>query len=93
MNPAARVIKAFGGPAKLAEILGRDPSRIYRWTYPEERGGTGGAIPGGGKTIKKILTAAEDRGIKLSAADCVDDSEDEAKPRRSRFRRSALAAA
>lgn len=42
---ADRVIATFGGARKLAALLDRTPSAIYKWTYPRERGGTAGYIP------------------------------------------------
>lgn len=50
LTQAERVLKKFGGARRLSAILlvvgkPRDPSCIYRWTYPKEKGGTGGLIP------------------------------------------------
>jgi hypothetical protein len=50
---AARVIKKFGSPYKLAKAMKevlpkheqRNASSIYRWLYPTHQGGTGGVIP------------------------------------------------
>ena len=39
------LIAKFGGPAKVAEICDRTVSRVRRWTYPAERGGSDGIIP------------------------------------------------
>jgi len=69
-TPAARAIAAFGGAIKLAAAIKRDPSAVYRWTYPAGRKGTGGAIPL--KIIPEILRAARERGITLTANDLVD---------------------
>lgn len=95
MNPAKRVIEAFGGPAKFAEAIGRDVSRIHRWTYPQDRGGTGGAIPGGTKMLQTILDAARTKGINLSLDDLVNADPDVAAKtlRRKRGSKSALSAA
>lgn len=90
MNPAKRVIDAFGGAGNLAKAIGRDVSRVHRWTYPENRGGTGGAIPGGTKMLKKILALAKKRQIDLSLYDLVNDSSDQTK---SKQRKSHSAAA
>ena len=43
-TPAARIIARFGVPA-LAGWTGRHRSRIHAWTWPTDKGGTGGAIP------------------------------------------------
>jgi hypothetical protein len=97
MNPAKRVIEAFGGPAKFADAIGRNVSRIHRWTYPEGRGGTGGAIPGGTKMLQTILDAAKVRGINLSLDDLVnadpDPSAEKVGRKRKRTGKSAVSAA
>lgn len=67
MNIAQRVIDKCGGPAKVAEMVGVHQSRVYRWTYPKDRGGTGGTIPS--KHQEKLLNRARRRGINLSPAD------------------------
>ena len=66
-TPAARVIAAFGGVQRVAAAIGRHSSRVHRWTYPVERGGTGGRIPG--SAVPKILKAAAERGIALTPND------------------------
>lgn len=66
-NPADRVIAAFGGVQKLAKAIGRDPSRVHRWRYPVEKGGTGGRIPG--SAVPSILAAAARENIGLTAND------------------------
>jgi len=45
MEPAKNIIELCGGVDAVAGIVGRDVTRIRRWTYPKERGGTGGLIP------------------------------------------------
>jgi hypothetical protein len=42
---ASRVIAKCGGHQVVADVLGIDVSRVYRFTYEPERGGTGGLIP------------------------------------------------
>jgi hypothetical protein len=66
-SPAEVIIEKFGGPAKVAALLDLDVSRVYRWTYPEERGGTGGFVPQ--KHQIKLLEAARTDGIALAPAD------------------------
>lgn len=51
----------------VAEILGLDVSRIYRWTYSKERGGTGGLVPQPHQL--RLLEAARVRGIALEPSD------------------------
>jgi hypothetical protein len=76
MYPAKRVIDAFEGAGNLANAIGRDVSRVHRWTYPKERGGTGGAIPGGTGMLRAILAAAKERGITLSLEDLINADPD-----------------
>lgn len=46
-------------------MTGRDPVRVRRWTYPKERGGTGGFIPT--EPAQLLLTEAVRKGIPLRA--------------------------
>lgn len=66
-EPARSIIEKCGGAQEVARITGRDVSRVYRWTYPRERGGSGGIIPHGEAT--KLLAWARETGASLSAAD------------------------
>lgn len=45
LEPAYTVITICGGFAATARMAGRSEIRVRRWTYPKERGGTGGFIP------------------------------------------------
>lgn len=67
MNVAEHVIEKCGGAAKVAEMLGVHITRVYRWTYDEGRGGTGGRIPG--KRQEELLKLAKEKGIELEPAD------------------------
>lgn len=67
MNPAQAIIDKFGGVPKVAKICGVDDSRVYRWTYPKKRGGTGGTVPQ--KHIQPLILAARARDISLKLAD------------------------
>lgn len=62
-TPAENVIKICGGFAAVAELTGRDETRVRRWTYPKERGGTGGLIPTDVQI--PLLHGARARGIDL----------------------------
>lgn len=42
---ASRIIAKCGGHQIVADALGLDVTRVYRFTYPRERYGTGGLIP------------------------------------------------
>lgn len=63
MEPAATIIELCGGASAVAEMLTRDSSRVHRWTYSKEKGGTGGRIPA--ELQEKLLTEARARGINL----------------------------
>ena len=70
LNPAHAVIQKFGGVEAVAATTGKHISRIYRWTYPRDRGGTGGLIPPA--DAQKILRAARERGLDITASDFFD---------------------
>ena len=67
MEPANTIIARFGGPAEVAGITGVHRTRVYGWTWPRHKGGTGGLIPQ--THIPKLLQAAEARGIQLDGND------------------------
>jgi hypothetical protein len=71
MNAAERIIELCGGPVVVAEICGTDISTVYRWTYPLERGGTGGTVPAG--RHQRLLSGARLRGIDLRPEHFFDD--------------------
>ena len=77
-SPADMVIEKFGGHRVVAEILGIDVSRVYRWTYSREQGGTGGSIPQ--KHQIPLMNAAREKGIILSHADFFPVETDSAQP-------------
>ena len=70
---AERVIYKFGGARDLWRMINEvapgtiDASAIYRWTYPREKGGTGGIIPT--RNLALILKAARLQGILLDEGD------------------------
>jgi hypothetical protein len=45
MEPAASIVRALGGPSKVAEIVGVHRTRVSNWMRPREKGGTDGFIP------------------------------------------------
>lgn len=67
MEPAASIITKCGGPKAVAEMLKVDVSRVWRWTYPKDRGGSDGRIPG--KHHANLLALAQERGIDLQPKD------------------------
>lgn len=71
MDPAATIIARLGGYAAVAQIAGKHISRVYRWTYPEDRGGTGGVIPQ--KSARRILAYARRNKIALPPEAFLDD--------------------
>lgn len=66
-SSAARVIQKAGGHQAVAEWLGIHISRVYRFTYPKDRGGTGGVIPAEHQST--ILQKAREAGRDLQPAD------------------------
>ncbi len=75
LQPAYGVIMRFGGPEgkltvgveTVAAITKRDPSWVYRWMYPKERGGTGGLIPS--REQKKLFDYAQKKRLPLEPED------------------------
>lgn len=76
MEPATSIIKALGGPTKVAVIAGVHRTRVHGWTRPKGVGGTGGHIPL--PHIPKLLSAAREKGIDLTADDFIPQSSEEA---------------
>lgn len=70
LNPAKSVIAKIG-LEKVREITGKDVSRVYRWMYPKERGGTGGRVPQ--DDAEKLLAYAKKNAIELTPADFFAD--------------------
>ncbi len=55
LEPANTVIEICGGFSVVAEVCQRNETRVRRWCYPKERGGTGGLIP---SDMQQLLMAA-----------------------------------
>lgn len=66
-EPARTVIEKLGGFRAVADMLGKDVTRIYRWTYPKERGGTEGHVPA--KDARRLIDIARTEGLDLSPSD------------------------
>ena len=66
-NIAQHIIQKCGGPAVIANWADISVQSVYRWTYPRERGGTGGLIPS--EHQYPLLEKARAAGIDLSPAD------------------------
>lgn len=68
-DQARTIIDRFGGFPAVAQALGVDVTRVYRWTYPKDRGGTGGTIPA--RHYPALLEEARRRAIDLTADDLI----------------------
>jgi len=64
---AQRVIEKCGGHRVVAEMVGVDVCNVFRWTYPKDRGGTGGLIPARHQPL--LLERARERRVPLTPAD------------------------
>ena len=64
LEPAKSIIAKIGID-KVSEITGKHVSRVYRWMYPKDRGGTGGFIPQA--DVPTLLSYAKANNIDLSA--------------------------
>lgn len=67
MDPAYSIIAKLGGADAVAVATGKSRTRVYRWTYPVERGGTGGVIPT--KSARRLLKHARTNRIALTEAE------------------------
>lgn len=67
-DPAKTIIEYLGGAHKVAAIVNKHPSRVYRWAYPsEKREGQGGLIPS--KDQIKLLDFCHSHKIDLKPED------------------------
>ncbi|MCV2448484.1 helix-turn-helix domain-containing protein [Paracoccus sp. DMF] len=67
MEPASSIISSLGGASEVAKILGIHRTRPWNWTRPKSLGGTGGVVPF--QHVPKLISAARDAGVELSAED------------------------
>jgi len=80
VNSASRITRKFGSAYKLAAMLSAEAGRVIhvstvrRWTYPQERGGTGGHIPY--KFHELVWTAAKHNDITLHPEEFVNLEDD-----------------
>ena len=70
MTIAGRIIEKCGGVSRTAELVGRSKSWVYRWTYPKDKGGTGGSVPRSAQ--EALLDAARKGKVQISPADFFD---------------------
>jgi len=66
-EPATTIINRCGGVSVVAEWLKLNPTSVQRWTYPKERGGTGGLVPS--KRQEALMRAAREHGKVLRPED------------------------
>lgn len=66
LDPARSIIRKIGVDV-VASVTGKHVSRVYRWMYPKERGGTGGLIPHGDALV--LLEYAQANDVELTAND------------------------
>lgn len=67
MSAAERVIAICGGVKRTAELAEATENWVTRWTYPVDRGGTGGRVPA--KAQERLMRAAAEGLVALSPAD------------------------
>jgi hypothetical protein len=67
IDATQRIITKLGGARVVADALKIAVTTVYRWTYPVNRGGTGGNIPI--KRMNQIIAYASKKGIRLSIKD------------------------
>lgn len=76
LEPAFSIIFRLGGLGIVQSVTGASRTRVYRWTQPKEKGGTGGIIPL--NHAPKLLSYARETGVSLSANDFLPIEEDAA---------------
>ena len=64
LEPAHTIIGICGGYDAVAGIVGRSGVQVRRWTYPRDRGGTGGLIPSECAAI--LMRHARETGLPLA---------------------------
>ena len=67
LEPAKTVIDKLGGYELVASIIGRHPTRVYRWMRPVSAGGTNGLVPA--KYQGVLLDWARANGVRLRPQD------------------------
>lgn len=72
LEPANTIITKLGGPVAVAKIVNRDQTRVRRWTWSKERGGTGGKIPADQQHV--LLAAGLAMGVDIDPGDFFDDA-------------------
>lgn len=79
MEPANSIITRLGGTAAVQKATSISRYRVWRWTQPREKGGTGGLIPQ--RHHVALLDYARATDVPLTAADFLPvSSADEKNP-------------
>lgn len=71
---AEYVVRIFGGVDRLAALVGRDRSRVYRWLQHGIKGGPVGSLPGAAKD--EIVALAKREGIELDYSKLFQETDD-----------------
>ena len=67
MEPANSIIEKCGGFAAVADMVSLSEIQVRKWTYPKEKGGTGGLVPSSRQA--QLLEAAQAQGKPLTPED------------------------
>lgn len=69
-NQAAKIIRRFGGEARLAKLIGLQRPSVYRWQYQRPYG-SDGLIPS--EHVEKIKAVARIEGVLVRPEDWVPE--------------------
>lgn len=69
MEPAASIIRTFGGTRVVADICNVHRQTVVNWRLPANKGGTAGRVPQ--KHIPALLRYAHEQGLSLGLADFI----------------------
>jgi hypothetical protein len=69
LDPADKVIRAFGGATSLGGRIGLHRTQIHRWRLSKERGGCGGVIPRAHH--ERLIELAKESKIALTTSDLI----------------------
>jgi len=64
-EPAYTIINLLGGATKVAAFLKTTRQAVWKWTWPRQKGGTGGLVPQ--RHHPAILALARQQGVYLTA--------------------------
>lgn len=64
LEPAASIVRRFGGEAAVSEITGTAFTAPYRWQYAREKGGTNGRIPR--KPLAALIAHGREHGVVIT---------------------------